>query len=252
MNISKYKFDIPKLVNYIKQYKDELQNYNWNSDKAIDSAFEKKIISKDQFENLSKQNDLNKNILLKKIISQSINCTSEILELEKCYNWIINDWGKITTKLDDSYQKIEDILNKLKNNRELDLNRISSISKVLSFKDINNYIIYDSRIAYSINWILLKTEASNVFFYMPSSRNSKLTNFNMSTLLKLKEKDVKYIDKKENYYVMCELIKEISKKLWKDENKQEPFYTEMLLFYIADSIIIDDITKSVSLKIDNN
>ncbi|MBU5440121.1 hypothetical protein KQI42_19185 [Tissierella sp. MSJ-40] len=62
---------------------------------------------------------------------------------------------------------------------------IASVSKVLSFMFVEQYIIYDARVAYAMNWIFLKTNSSKVFFTMPESRNSKLNTLDISTLSRL-------------------------------------------------------------------
>jgi hypothetical protein len=62
---------------------------------------------------------------------------------------------------------------------------IASVLKVLSFMFVEQYIIYDARVAYAINWIFLKTNSSKVFFTMPESRNSKLDTLDISILSRL-------------------------------------------------------------------
>ncbi|QWX84609.1 hypothetical protein H0I23_02885 [Cellulophaga sp. HaHaR_3_176] len=59
-----------------------------------------------------------------------------------------------------------------------------------------------------------------------------------------------YIPENEAYLELNKLIKEISAKLWDDQNaKKMLYYTEMLLFSIADREIYMDITKKLTLKI---
>jgi hypothetical protein len=49
---------------------------------------------------------------------------------------------------------------------------------------------------------------------------------------------------------LSKLVKEISAKLWNDENaKKMLYYTEMLLFSIADREIYMDITNKLTLEI---
>lgn len=45
------------------------------------------------------------------------------------------------------------------------------------------------------------------------------------------------------------LEKQISKKLWQDDRSKMLYYTEMLLFSIADREIFQDITNRISLEI---
>jgi hypothetical protein len=123
-------------------------------------------------------------------------------------------------------------------------------------------IIYDSRVVYSLNWILLPENASDVFFPIPEGRNSKMMAFDMSTLIHLKrisefhftgddipKKHISatdgkiFIAKDRAFQQLNMLIKEVHRQLWKgDESKQKKlFYTEMLLFSIADNIVFKDI-----------
>lgn len=55
-----------------------------------------------------------------------------------------------------------------------------------------------------------------------------------------------YFDKKEAYKFLNRLIKEISQKLWDGdlEKTQKLYYTEMLLFPIADNEIFQDIVNN--------
>ena len=59
-----------------------------------------------------------------------------------------------------------------------------------------------------------------------------------------------YIPESEAYSQLNTLIKEISLRLWDDEKaKKMLYYTEMLLFSIADREIYMDITKKLTLNI---
>jgi hypothetical protein len=60
-----------------------------------------------------------------------------------------------------------------------------------------------------------------------------------------------YIPEKEAYTELNGLIRQVNDNLWIDdqEKKDNLFYTEMLLFSIADKQIFDDITNRVEIKI---
>ena len=132
-------------------------------------------------------------------------------------------------------------------------------------------IIYDSRVAYSLNWIILSENAGQQFFPIPEGRNSKMSAFDLNVLIRLKNisnyqpkniahlnhklyinnADKKlFIHKKDAYFELNNLIKIINEKLWHDENekKQNLYYTEMLLFSIADREIFMDITSRYAIK----
>ena len=72
-----------------------------------------------------------------------------------------------------------------------------------------------------------------------------------STIKELKLLDkILFVDKDLSYSFLNKLIKEINLRLWDDDNKKENlYYTEMLLFAIADNEIIYDIMNRSELMI---
>ncbi|WP_164126979.1 hypothetical protein [Sphingobacterium luzhongxinii] len=126
------------------------------------------------------------------------------------------------------------------------------------------------QVAYSLNWILLSQDAGDRFFPIPDGRNSKMMAFNLDTLIRLKYVDryhpeslekltekknyisrldrSLYIDRDSAYKEINSLMKEISVRLWHDdaEKAKHLFYTEMLLFSIADREVFMDITRHFS------
>jgi hypothetical protein len=149
--------------------------------------------------------------------------------------------------------------------------RIASSSKIGAFMFPEDLIIYDSRVAYSLNWILLTTGEEKDFFPIPEGRNSKMMAFDMNVLIRLKLKEkyrpsdtssdnkklISKIDnkvyylKKTAYQKLNDLIKEVHVLLWEDDCPKELYYTEMLLFSIADKQIYLDIINKVEFNINN-
>lgn len=174
--------------------------------------------------------------------------------------WIINKWGGIGSfkdnltnrerirKLDKSLQKRE-----LSNDS---FSVISSLSKVASFLNYEEYFIYDSRVIYSINWLILKNKIPDArYFPMPESRSNKLTLFDLDTVITLFHKESYtnellksnlFIESKTAYFIYCDLIKELNRRLFPT---LKPYYLEMLLFSIADNDIYSDLRNNVSLTI---
>ena len=264
----KNEFDINKIVDYLSRFKDNLPNlYSWNAN--IERLFEFDIFSKAEIENLNNRTPFEKEIVLKKAINKKLIETykNDKFLFDNLCLWIIKDWGGIKTAKDSgTLELIEEFLN-AKNHS---FKRIASSSKVGSYMYPEKYIIYDSRVAYSLNWIILAENAGDKFFPIPEGRNSKMTAFDMNVLIRLinvdkykpseindldKRQYVKRSDKltfipeKESYEVLNNLIKEVSLKLWDKEKAKMLYYTEMLLFSIADREIFKDISERVELRL---
>ena len=114
-------------------------------------------------------------------------------------------------------------------------------------------------------WIILSENAGQKFFPIPEGRNSKMSAFDMNVLIRLKyiskytPNDIKdldnrlfvnnvdkeiFIDKKEAYFELNNLVKQINQLLWKGDKEKEQnlHFTEMLLFSIADREVFMEIT----------
>ncbi len=199
----------------------------------------------------SGRNDYEENIRLKKVIEKKLNANYENRELN---SWIIKDWGGIHNFNTDNQDRIR------KYKLELDegvltkksFETISSLSKLSAFYEPKKYIIYDSRVVFTLNWLLLKTNNTQYrFFPMPDSRNADLKKYDLSTLINLinsdKETDKLYFNEHEAYFKLCELVKKLSERVFED-NKY-PYYLEMLLFQIAAKEILAEIKAKVKVTI---
>lgn len=266
-----WKCDVSKVVDYLKPYKEQLEDlYPWNtpSDQQVKIIENMGVISGEQSKYLySVENAFARNVILKEILNK-------VLENEKAkdkrlviYSWIIREWGGIYGgNVENYYSKIDKFLSDYSDIKSIEFDNIASVSKVLSFSEPKEYIIYDSRVAYALNWILLKTNASDKYFPIPEGRNSKLRAYDLATLIRLKnityttqkkntgkvianmDKAV-FIEKSKAYTEMCDIMKRINVLLWSDEKREFPFYTEMLLFSLADTLVFDDILQSCTLEI---
>ncbi len=257
-------FNIEKIVNYLSRYKRNLSTlHKWNT--QLDKLFELGILSESEEKVLSKADSFEREIKLKEILSKKLRkFKDEKSTFYDLSNWIIQDWGGINASLESNKKIIDDYLR-----GEISFDRISSSSKIASFMYPEHYIIYDSRVAYTLNWIILSEEAGNMFFPIPEGRNAKMSAFEMNVLIRLKnvnkyfpkekidrlfinniDKSI-FIPKKEAYSILNALVKKISKLLWQEEkNKQSNLYfTEMLLFSIADTEIFNEIVQSLQLNI---
>ena len=267
--IRNYQFDDDKIVEYLSRFKSDLPAlYSWNPN--IQRLVGLNVLSNQQLKDLNSLSSFEKEIHLKQLICHKLSESHADKRLdnfnELCL-WVIKDWGGITGgKEADTLKLIQSFLTQEK----AGFNRIASISKVASFMYPERYVIYDSRVAYSLNWIILSQGAGDRFFPIPEGRNSKMVAFDMNVLIRLmnienfKVGDVEELDngkyinnmdkklfipKSEAYSELNKLIRLVSEKLWSGDECKYLYYTEMLLFSIADREVFEDITNRVSIGI---
>lgn len=264
-----YNFEIDKIVDYLKPFKTQLADlYTWNV--KIDKLVHLGVLNIEEVNSLNLLKPYDREVILKEKINITLHQIkdSDKETFDKLCLWIIKEWGGIkTSKDEDTLQLISTFLSSDSPNYK----RISSTSKIGSYLHPEKYIIYDSRVAYSLNWIILSQNAGNIFFPIPNGRNSKMSTFDMNVLIRLKNishyqsNNIKkiinqkyinqidknlYIPKKESYLELNKLITQVHHKLWEADKKNKLFYTEMLLFSIADKKVFKDITEKLSLIIE--
>ena len=111
---------------------------------------------------LNKKVPYEREIILKKKINNKLHefYDKESTLFYKLCIWIINDWGGIkAAKNEEAIVFIKQFLNFNKSAYK----RFASSSKVGSYMFPEKCIIYDSRVAYSLNWILLFKNAGTHF-----------------------------------------------------------------------------------------
>ncbi|MEI8087626.1 MAG: hypothetical protein WCG93_15560 [Paludibacter sp.] len=236
-NIWKKSINIDKIVSYLREVilKASIEKrYKWQFKLDENSSIPIEL------------NDYQKCIWLRENLKDKIHALykNDSVEFKKQYQWIISKWGGI--RLGD-VEKLDNLVTDFINNKDLCTNknfdRISSVSKVATFMFPQEYIIYDSRVAFAMNWILVSQGLTNRFFPIPEGRNSKMLNFDVNVIINLMFKgDISVlIPKNEAYNKMNDLITKINNKLWDtDEERKNIYLTEMLLFSIADTYIIDN------------
>lgn len=243
---------IEQLKNYSEKIKIEDRfTYNFDSNSTIFSDQEK-------YELTHEQNNFKRNIILKELMKTKTKGSFTQTELNF---WIVNDWGRIQT-FKKNEKNIEKISKFSKQLSEFKLTQdtfgtISSLSKISSFVDPDNYVIYDSRVIYSINWLILTSTTTDLkFFPMPTGRNKKLIDFDLKTIIhlihldKYKSNETLFYDHRFAYFQFCKLLKLLSKAVFDDHNVK-PYYLEMLLFTIADNEINQEIIQRTSIGIKN-
>lgn len=187
--------------------------------------------------------------------------------------WIIKIWGGIKGIKNPTINSIVENID----SNVYSFENISSWSKVHSFKNIDTDIIYDSKVIYSLNWLILQLENKHKFFLQPMGRNKRLMTFPIESLINYRHSDLIDMEKRgekatqEVYYIKKQvytryrnIIHSINKELWGSETidlgrinqgvvymKDYPFFTEMLLFNMADDVIFSDVRKKVKIEIED-
>ena len=168
--------------------------------------------------------------------------------------WAIQRWGGIGSfkKNDRNDLRIKNFLKQL-NKGTLTGNSfgcISSLSKVASFTNPDEYAIYDSRAIYTLNWLLFNHSESSKLFPQPIGRSADLARYDMQTIFRLTKREFNYLSHKEAFHSYCKLVKQIACEVYGLGSK--PYLAEMLLFMAAPTIIINEIEATVSLTIKKN
>ncbi|OBY76225.1 hypothetical protein [Acinetobacter gyllenbergii] len=164
--------------------------------------------------------------------------------------WLIQEWGGIRSfkqndKNDDLLRKFENELKGSTLTRST-FSVISSLSKVASFMDHQAYAIYDSRVIYSLNWLLFRHTTLKEFYPQPIGRNADITQYELNTIFNLVNGPVKYKTHRIAYHDYCQLMQTLSLEVYA---KNEPYWVEMLLFILAPKYIVADIKNSLSISL---
>ena len=184
-----------------------------------------------------------KNIFLKENLCKKFN---EINFIDLSY-WIVNEWGGIPLKrTENNSRKIINFKKKLDNKEtrlfKYEFGTISSLSKIASFYEPKEFVIYDSRVVYSLNWLIFKNNLDTKLFPQPSGRNSAIAEYDQKTIFNLSNRFIEYWNGEEAYFEYCKLLNETA-ALSKGIKNYE---LEMFLFSIADTDILDDIKNNVT------
>ncbi len=168
--------------------------------------------------------------------------------------WSIQEWGGIGSfkRNDRNDQRIKKFIGELDKGRltKDNFDCISSLSKVASFLNPDEFVIYDSRVIYSLNWLLFNYSDERSLFPQPSGRSAILSQYDMQTIFRLTSQDFEYRSHKNAYQEYCKLVKELSPQVYGNESK--PYHLEMLLFLMAPTWVIEDIRSNVSIHIDTS
>jgi len=224
------------LLEKIKQLSDsyEISEFEWEIPENCPLTIPESMVSSFQ-----------KNVYLKKNLISLINNDDTL----STHYWIIQDWGGIGSfkKNERNDKRIVTFLEELEKGKltKDNFGVISSLSKVASFMNPEEYVIYDSRVIYALNWLLFNFSNSNKFFPQPVGRSAALAMYDMQTIFRLSGVSYEYYSYKVAFHEYCKLIKQLSL------DKSAPYLLEMLIFYIAPTWVVQDIKQSVSIKINH-
>ena len=196
----------------------------------------------------SLRNGFEKNKLLKEILCMKLNSNDDLLQY---YNWIVKEWGGIRS-FGKTIEEINGFINKISTKKlnSIHYNTISSYSKIISFLHPDDYFIYDSKVAYVLNWLLLKNyKRESKYFFVPPGRNADLVKYNMDTIIYLHDKNSKkdYFDKKYVYFIYCEFIKKLFIKI-QSNVVEKAYFIEMMLFGLFEEVC-EEIKSKVKVEI---
>lgn len=225
-------------------------NFPVDTNSEIFNLEEKKI--------LIDKNPLEQNRILKSIIQEKykLNANTNIIDF-----YIINVWGGIRSFKNNETNKAKiDSFKKMLTSNKLNLdsfNTISSLSKIASFINPEKFVIYDSRVIYTLNWLILTCENNQSFkvpyFPIPSGRNKIISDFDINTILNLihlKEYKLNksiYRPYKNAYFEYCDFVKSATKIIFGEHTK--PYELELLLFSIADNEVFEEIQSKISINL---
>ena len=154
--------------------------------------------------------------------------------------WIVKEWGRIKSfKIDDERGKgrILQFERELKEGMLTyqSYSVISSLSKIASFVNPKEYFVYDSRVAYALNVLIMEYNyqkdmgtADERYYQVPSSLGSRTEEIKSA----IEQKNGEYRDNQANYFDYLELIKKIYPLVFKGEDNC-PYKIEMLLFALG-------------------
>lgn len=165
--------------------------------------------------------------------------------------WVIQNWGGIRSfkKNDRNNERINKFIKELSEGElsKHSFDAISSLSKVASFLEPNEYVIYDSKVIYALNWLLFNYSKEQKLFPQPVGRSAILAKYHLQTIFSLTKKTFEYRSHKKAYHQYCSMMKQLSEEVFGRNCK--PYRLEMLLFITVPIWTVPDIEAKVSLDI---
>lgn len=176
--------------------------------------------------NKKSSSDYKNNIDLRLFISKQLQSNTD--KLSELQVWYVKHWGGVKsnnkTTLDNYINSTpEDLISNGSKG-------IASWSKILSIREPNKYVIYDARVALSLNTIsLILSNDSSLFFPQLSSRNTKIIAAQNVISDKVKLLKLKYDNRFYSNY-----LAHLNKAVIECDNKFDIQTAEMILFANAE------------------
>jgi hypothetical protein len=180
-----------------------------------------------EYSNDSK-NSYQNSLDLRKLIHNEIKNNSEVSGALQA--WYVRDWGGVRTNKQVTLDKYIGMSSE--NLVDRGEKGIASWSKMLSVRDPKKYVIYDARVAMSLNTIsLMKSEGSTLFFPQLSSRNKNIRNAQALVDMKAMSEHLAV-----SHYFYREYLKLLNEAVNQCGNKFDIQTAEMVLFANAENL----------------
>ena len=161
--------------------------------------------------------------------------------------WIINSWGGIRAFLntDANQERLRGFIEGLEGEgHQCDFSAIASFSKVASFVRPEQYFVYDSRVAYTLNWLMRKAKVKEGYFPIPIGQNRLSKRCKLKKVIVEEHGEKSILSKGSAYYEYCRLLRRLYDDICCQDNEPyEPYKLEMLLFQMAPIEVLNDFTK---------
>lgn len=226
--------DLSKLLKLFLSMKDMEKRFNVKIPVLPDFCDENEFSGKTDFTN---------NLKLKDFIKREFKKIKND-EKMKMANWIVSDWGGLPA-IQNGIRKnlietdIEKFFSDKSDKIEISLSKneyVSPRSKVLSFMDPEKFAICDSRVIFSLNWLLFITRDNELIqFHKLPTRNRICKAYSIEYIQK-KFPELKKPTLLSDYSDVLDLLKKLTAEMKKSQKEWNLASTEMLLFQLADDL----------------
>ncbi len=223
---------IPKAV--VKQLSASLMPFlGVNLDKTYSrTRFDFPDLSQEQVCSLRALNPCERQIRLKEYASQVLEGSFEEWGKDA---WIVHRWGGISKFNVGNHDRITSFRDALQQGNAVPFNCISSLSKIAAFVSPTIYFVYDSRVAFALNGLLLdlleKEKPNILFFPIPSALGGR--NIAMNQIITQRVHNPVYYSDQQAYLIYNQLIQQLYQELFPGTDKYQPCRIEMLLFELG-------------------